>query len=208
MTTADIVDITALAERVTRNAADRPRVLVGIDGPGASGKSTLSEQLAAAIPGTHVVHVDDFYLPSSRRDKRIGAVGALFDLPRLADQVVVPGAAGDALHYQRYDWVQDDLAEWIEVPAGASVIVEGVYCLELQLRAYYTFTVFCRADPALRLARGLERDGDEARAQWVDEWMPAEDEYAALQRPDSFAELIVDSSGVSDAETVFRVVGA
>ncbi|WP_163554632.1 uridine kinase family protein, partial [Candidatus Frankia alpina] len=205
MTAADTVDIAVLAERIIRAAAARPRVLVGIDGPGAAGKSTLAGQLAAAIPSAHVVHVDDFYLPSSRRTERRGAIGPLVDLPRLADQVAIPGGAGAALRYQRYDWIKDDLAEWIQVPAGASLIVEGVYCLERKLRACYTFTVFCQAEPALRLARGLQRDGEGSRDQWVNEWMPAENEYMALQRPDHFAQMVVDSSVVDDVETVFRV---
>lgn len=66
------------------------------------------------------------------------------------------------------------------MPAGATVIVEGVYCLELRLRASYTTTMFCQATAALRLARGVARDGEAARARWVHEWMPAEDEYVAL----------------------------
>ncbi|MGH3752465.1 MAG: hypothetical protein ACRDRP_07170 [Pseudonocardiaceae bacterium] len=50
MTTADIVDITALAERVTRNAADRPRILVGIDGPGASTTSSSGQRCPPVHP--------------------------------------------------------------------------------------------------------------------------------------------------------------
>src|SRR5207249_2725946 len=108
-----------LAAAVVRAAADRPRILVGIDGPGAAGKSTLAGLLAGHLPGAAVVHVDDFYLPAALRESRAGEVGALFDLPRLARQVVLPAAAGSALRYQRYDWESDVLADWVEVPAGA-----------------------------------------------------------------------------------------
>lgn len=90
-----------------RRAAGRPRILIGIDGPGASGKSTLAGLLATVLEGSAVVHVDDFYLPSADRNSRAGQVGAQFDLPRLATQVVEPAAAGRGFRYQRYGLLDD-----------------------------------------------------------------------------------------------------
>lgn len=52
-----------------------------------------------------------------------------FDLARLAEQVVVPASTGEAFRYQRYDWTSDELVDWIDVPRGAPVILEGVFCL-------------------------------------------------------------------------------
>ncbi len=203
---AEIVDIVELATRVKRVAINHPRAFVGIDGPGASGKSTLAEQLVAAMGDAYLVHVDDFYLPSPRRHERLGEVGRSFDLPRLAEQVVVPGSAGEALHYQRYDWVRDELVQWIDVPGGAPVVLEGVFCLAAELRNAYTFKIWCRADPMLRLTRGLARDGEEARSMWVDLWMPAENEYAASQHPERSADLVVDSSPLGTGSQAFRIV--
>jgi uridine kinase len=204
----DAVDFVELATRVKRVAIGHPRAFVGIDGPGASGKSTLAEQLGAAMGDAHLVHVDDFYLPSSRRHERLGEVGPLFDLPRLAEQVVVPGSAGEALRYQRYDWLQDGLAQWIDVPSGAPIVLEGVFCLAAEFRNAYTFKIWCRADPMLRLSRGLARDGEEARSLWIDVWMPAEDEYAASQHPERIVDLVVDSSPNGVGDQVFRIVAA
>ena len=203
-----LLDIVELAMRVKRAAIGHPRAFVGIDGPGASGKSALAEQLVAAMCDAYLVHIDDFYLPSSRRHERLGEVGPSFDLPRLAEQVILPGSAGEALHYQRYDWVQDELAQWIDVPSGSPVVLEGVFCLAAQLRNAYTFKIWCRAAPELRLSRGLTRDGDEALSMWVDVWMPAENEYAASQHPERIADLVVDSSPVSVGNHVFRIVAA
>lgn len=202
----DIVDIVELSSRVNQVAIGHFRVFVGIDGLGASGKSTLAKQLAAAMGDAYLVHVDDFYLPSSHRHERLGEVGSLFDLPRLSEQVIVPGASGEALRYQRYDWGQDGLTQWIDIPSGAPIVLEGVFCLAAQLRDAYTFKIWCRADPMLRLTRGLARDGEEARSTWVDIWMPAEDEYAVSQHPERIADLVVDSSPVDAGNQVFRIV--
>ncbi|MGN9908684.1 uridine kinase family protein [Phytohabitans sp. LJ34] len=194
MVNSAVLDINALAEDVRRRGQGRPRILVGIDGPGASGKSTLAAAFAVAIPGAVIVHVDDFYLPSKDQGSRVGEIASHFDWPRLTEQVIRPASTGAAVRYQRYDWNEDELAEWIEVPAGRPIIIEGVYCLEETLRDRYTYTIFCQADPRTRLGRGLERDGEEARSMWVDEWMPAEDEYIATQHPAHHADLVVDSS--------------
>lgn len=201
-----IVSIVELATRVKQVATGHPRAFVGIDGPGASGKSTLAEQLVTAIGDAYLVHGDDFYLPSSRRHERLGDVGPLFDLPRLAEQVIVPGSAGEALRYQRYDWVKDALAQWIDIPSGAPVVLEGVFCLTAELRDAYTFKIWCCANPMLRLSRGLARDGVDARSMWTDVWMPAENEYSASQHPERIADLVLDSSPVSADDQIFRIV--
>lgn len=206
MTGRATLRIDELATTIRRRSAGRPRVLVGIDGPGASGKSTLADLLAAELPGAAVVHVDDFYLPSASRGSRDGQVAAHFDWPRLVDQVIKPAATGGHVRYQRYDWDSDSLAEWHEVRSGVPLIVEGVYALEPAVRPYYSFTVCCQADPATRLRRGLERDGEQARDQWVDDWMPAEDAYAARDRPSESADLVVDSSAGVTGDVVFHIV--
>lgn len=81
----------------------------------------------------------------------------------------------------------------IEIPAGAPVIVEGVYCLDEAVRDAYSFSVLCRAPYELRLSRGLDRDGEDAREQWVEVWMPLEEQYAQLQRPEDNVDLVLDS---------------
>ena len=62
------------------------------------------------------------------------------------------------------------------------------------------------ADPVVRLARGLERDGEIARSQWINIWMPAEDDYAVKQNPESASDLVPDSSFKQGIGQAFRVV--
>lgn len=183
-----------LAATIRARAKDCGRIFVAVDGPGASGKSTFAQHLAASIQGACIVHIDDFYLPSGLRSERVGCTGPLFDLPRLAREVTMPGSEGKAIRYQRYDWASDALAEWTIVPESTPLILEGVFCLAAELREAYTYKVWCRADPDLRLARGLARDGEEARSRWVDLWMPAEAEYESREKPKEDADLILDSS--------------
>ena len=187
-------------------------LLVGIDGPGGSGKSTVARALEALAPHeVTVVEMDDFYLPSSERHRASGegALGAAYDWRRLLAQVLEPLRGGGRGRYQRYDWDTDELAEWHDVPVGGIVVVEGVYSTRSELAGYYDFRIWVTAQPEVRLARGLERDGEDARSLWVDEWMPEEDRYAALDRPRERAHLVVDGASalVEDPSAELAVIG-
>ncbi|MEV8388620.1 MULTISPECIES: uridine kinase [unclassified Streptomyces] len=189
-----VYDVPAFCAGVTERARERGgRFLIGIDGPGASGKSTLAGELVKHLPTARIVHVDDFYLPSQERDARSGDIGPGFDLKRLRERVLAPASRGEDINYQKYDWDKDQLGDWVSVPAGTPLIVEGVYSTQLAARGLYDHRLFCVADPETRLRRGLERDGAEAEALWTDEWMPAEDRYLVAEQPHRFAEAVLRS---------------
>jgi uridine kinase len=158
-------------------------LLIGIDGPGGAGKSTLARELAARIDAS-IIQADDFYRPGRDRRAETG-IGEAYDWRRLQDQVLEPLKSGQPARYQRYDWQEDALAEWHDVPSGP-LIVEGIYVLRTELRPYFDYSIWVEAPSGQRLRRGLARDGSGARRQW-DEWMELEDEYVRRQRPDQYA---------------------
>ena len=177
---------------------DTPTVrLVFIDGLGAAGKSVLAEALAGEL-GAPVVQGDDFYRPSAERQRSgrdPGAIGASFDWRRLERQVLDPLSRGEDTQYRRYDWTDDRLGDWMTVPGAGTVLVEGVYLLRTELRHYASISVWVAAPPEVRLARGIERDGEAARSRWAEDWMPAEDAYVVDMRPEAAATLVVDGQG-------------
>jgi uridine kinase len=168
-------------------------LLLGIDGPGGSGKSTIASALARTGPYP-VVAVDDFYRPSAERNgdpvpqRRVGAE---FDLDRLERQVLVPLGMGRPARYQRYDWPSDRLDGWIEVRPGGFVILVGIYVMSRGLAAYLDVCIWVECPREVRLRRGLARDGDDARERWVNDWMPREDEYVARETPKNRADFVV-----------------
>ena len=168
--------------------------IVGIDGPGGAGKSVLAASIARKDSRISVVPIDDFYVP---RNKRLRGRDALLapwkniEVVRLEEEVLQPLTAGNEGSYRRYDWGSDALAERRVVPADGIVLVEGVYALLPPLKDYYHLRVWIDCPRELRLARGLARDGQDALAQWRDQWMPAEDGYASIQRPKDGADLVL-----------------
>jgi uridine kinase len=155
-------------------------VVLAIDGLGGAGKSTLAARVSEQLDGAPIVHIDDFET----------ADDWLNGWPRLLEQVLQPLADGRAARFQRYDWDRARLAEWHELPAAGLLLLEGVGSSRREFRAYLGASVWVATSQSERLRRGLERDGTEARAQWL-RWQAAEDAYLARDHPDRFADLIV-----------------
>jgi uridine kinase len=157
---------------------------VGIDGCGAAGKSTLAGLVAAAVERAVVITVDDFATP------RLTS----WDYPRFAADVVAPLLAGRPARYQRWDWDTDRGAEWHDVPPGSLLVVEGVSCTRDEVGLPWDLRVWVEAPRELRLARALERDGQERLPLWRDVWLPSEEAYVAAQHPERRADLVVDGT--------------
>ena len=153
---------------------------IGVDGKGATGKTTLAAQIAAALPGSVTVHIDDFARPEVRGWER----------DRFVRQVLRPLLAGRPGRYQRWDFDRNVGAEWQTVPVGVPVIVEGVSATDERLGVPWDFTIWVEVPYEVRLARALERDGPERLDRWLSDWMPSEDAYEKAQRPQERVDLV------------------
>ncbi len=113
--------------------------------------------------------------------------------PRLFEQVIRPLASGRSGRYQRFDWSQGRLADWVTVPVAPIVVIEGVSSGRSEWRSHLSFLVWVETDRDERLRRGLERDGEDARPQW-EEWMATEDHHFAVDGSRSHAQVLVDGN--------------
>jgi hypothetical protein len=154
---------------------------IGIDGFGAAGKTELAAELAALLPGSNVVHVDDFSRP--------GLWG--WERDRFVTQLLEPLLAGQVGSYQRWDYLADRGLDWVEVAPGAPVIVEGVSATDLRLHVPWDVTVWLEVTEAERHRRILARDGTAVLRRWAVDWWPSEQAYAREQDPQSRATLVV-----------------
>lgn len=158
-------------------------IFVGIDGGGGSGKSTLTDKIATALKDVQIIHMDDFYkLETDRKMKELAKapVGYEFDIERLISQVIIPLASNNIAEYQIYDWLNDRLSSWRKVYPIGIIIIEGCYSIIDTLSPFYHVKIFVDCDRAVRLKRGLGRDGESALPFWIN-WMDGEDKYFAEQ---------------------------
>ncbi len=174
--------ISKLAAEILKSEAPLgvPTKIVAIDGAGGAGKSTLAGKLSSELDNCPIVHTDDF---------------ATWDVPllwypRMIEQVLEPLKQNRTARYQKFDWNVKQLGEWLEVSAGGIVILEGVSSARKEFRPYLSFSIFVQTPPELRMKRGLERDGESARDQWVI-WRKQEDAHFASDATKNFVDVIV-----------------
>ncbi len=180
---AEPADVVAAAQSLAARPGNRTAFL-GIDGFGAAGKSSLAAAVAAAVTPATVVAVDDFWGPGVTE----------WDWDRFRRQVLGPLLGGRAARYQIWSWDQDRPGEWRDIAPGRLLVVEGVSSTRREAGVPWDLTVWVQAPREVRLARALERDGEAMRRRWLDEWMPAEEAYAARERPRRRVDLIVDGT--------------
>lgn len=163
------------------------RVLVGIDGPDAAGKTTLAAALAAALPGVvHRASVDDFPRPPEERYRRgeLSPEGFYRDsteLSQLVEGCLVPfrdGVAG----------------------AGPAVlVVDGVFVLRPELRSFWHLSVYLRVPEEVTLARALVRDlalydsPADVEHRYRARYLPGQALYRAEADPERAADVLVDN---------------
>jgi uridine kinase len=186
--TNDPLTIDSLLDHVQAAPARLGRTrLISIDGPAGSGKSTLADRFAARAEarGLHarVLHMDDLY---------DGWDGAVRGFGLLRDHVLKRLADGREGRYRRYDWNSGAYAELHLVPATVELlIVDGVTSCDRDADPWQSLRVWIETSNEVRLDRGIERDGEALRDQWL-EWMRWERDHFAVEHTRQRAQVIVD----------------
>ena len=208
----DVLD--RLAERIAGLARTHDRVLVGIDGPDAAGKTTLADGLAdrLAVPVVRA-SVDGFHRPRAVRRRRgeLSAEGCYrdsFDLEALVDRLLRPFTAGAGrVATQVFDHRTDEPAgSSCEVPPRAVLVVDGVFLLREPLHGLWTLSLHLHVPPGETLRRALVRDvGDavEVERRYRERYLPAQDLYRAEVDPVGRADVVIDNTDPR-APTVLR----
>jgi uridine kinase len=172
----DLEDIDAIVATTARRAPTCGRCrVVSVDGPAGSGKTTLGGALRDAFEhlghAVEVLHMDDFYE---------GWEGLQPDLePRLLGQVFEPLADDRPARWQRYDWHASEFDGWIDLDPPDVLVIEGCGSGARAYDPYRTVLVWVEAARETRIARGVERDGEQVLPRWL-AWMDREAEHFRL----------------------------
>ena len=189
--------VSEISNRVRELSDSKHCILIGIDGCGGSGKSTFAVELSEALDAAPIIHMDDFYKPSLERKNVTTTtfIGWQFDWQRLKTDVLQSITIRGFAQYQCYDWNTDRLAEMRTIHACSTIIIEGIYVLRPELLSYYDIRLWMECSKEIRLQRGIDRDGEQARSQWENDWMKEEEKYVLICNPHLHAERII--SGMS-----------
>ena len=153
-------------------------VILAIDGPCTSGKTTMAAQLAE-VYDCNVFHMDDFFLrPEQRTDARFSEVGGNVDYERFEKEVLSPLTAGSPFSYQPFDCSTFTLADPIIVTPKQLNIIEGTYSFHPYFGDPYDLKVLLTITEDLQRQRVLERPAF-LHDRFFQQWIPMENRYFA-----------------------------
>lgn len=181
-------------------------VIVAIDGPCASGKTTLAA-LLARLYDADTLHMDDYFLrPQQRTQERLARPGGNVDYERFLADALTPLSEGRPYFAQRYDCgSQTLLAGEVRTPRSVS-IVEGSYSLHPALADRYTLRVLLQIDAKAQRARILRRNGAQMLERFASLWIPLENTYFAATdaayRCDLLLRVTPDAHGDNEYEVI------
>ena len=180
---AEWIPRTELIRRIAERKAER--TLVTVDGPCASGKTTLAEKLSSVYHAA-VVHTDEYVIPHAQKTaERLAVPGGNCDADRLAREVAAPWNRGEPVLYRRYDCRKDLLLPAEKLPDCRLLILEGSYCNLPVIRQYADIRVFVKASWETRAERLRKRESPQSLQMFRDRWIPLEDRYfSAFGLPD------------------------
>lgn len=168
--------LSQLQQRIDELLAQKDMVIVAIDGPCTSGKTTLAAKLAEGYD-CNVFHMDDFFLrPEQRTPERYAETGGNVDYERFMDEVLIPLKAGQAFTYRPFDCKTFTLSKPVSVVPKRLNIIEGSYSHHPYFGIPYDLKVLLTITPELQQERILQRPVF-LHKRFFEEWIPMENNY-------------------------------
>lgn len=177
--------------------------LIGIDGLGGSGKTMYAYKLQQQLEGSVILHLDDFvHKKEVRYNENYEEWYCYYHLQwrydYLIQKLLLPLKSGLDVNetIEVYNRETDSyILREIEIPAGTTVIVEGVFLQRPELRPYFEIVVYLELDQETRLKRITDRDiymgnKKEIALKYDQRYFPAEEKYIEQCNPLALADIV------------------
>ena len=165
-----------IQKRIDELLKQKGHVIVAIDGPCTSGKTTLAAKLSE-IYDCNVLHMDDFFLRGEQRTpERFAEPGGNVDYERFLEEVLIPLNSGKPFSYQPFDCKTFTLSEPVSVSPKKLTIIEGSYCNHPTFGNPYDLKIFLTVTAELQHQRILERP-EFLHQRFFEAWIPMEQKY-------------------------------
>lgn len=183
-----------LEKRIDELMINNKNLIVAIDGPCGSGKSSLANLLKEKYKA-NVFHLDDFFLtPELQSESRLKEPGGNVDYERFYQEVILGIKSKKSFTYYRYN-CKNNKMEKMEVPGPRPItVVEGSYSFHPYLKDAYDFKIFLTIEPELQRQRILTRNGQERAKVFYNKWIPLENLYFQELDIKAKADIVLDGS--------------
>lgn len=182
-------------------------VIIGIDGLGGAGKSTISEKICNEIQNSNIhtilLHIDDFInVREVRYNSAYPEWQCYYDLQwryeyfsEIIDQI--KSRTNDHIEIKLYDKDNDCyVAQNYDIREKTVVIVEGIFLQRKELYGIFDHMVYIDIPEDKRMARVLKRDtyiGNEQQIidKYENRYFPAERKYFNEYHPERSADHVI-----------------
>jgi uridine kinase len=169
-------DIKELIKKINNILLINQSIIIGIDGPTCSGKSSLALFLKQYF-NAEVIAIDHFFLQDYQRTtKRLKEFGGYFDYERFIKEIITPLKNNVEFTYRPYNCENNTFNDALIIHNKPIIIIEGVYAHHPLLRNIYDFKIFLDIDEIKQRERLEIRSLDKLNL-FINEWLPQEKAY-------------------------------
>lgn len=196
-----------ICSSIIRIADSHKVTVVGIDGLGGSGKSTISEKICAKLEdykfNTILLHIDDFItMREVRYNPAYPEWKCYYDLQWRYEYLVeavntIKDGTKNQVAVELYDKENDNyFKQSYDVTERTIVIVEGIFLQRKELKGIFDFMIYIDIPETVRLERVLKRDtyiGNEQQIvdKYQNRYFPAERKYFIEYQPNKSADYVI-----------------
>ena len=199
-------DITGIVTAITELYEKKRMPVIGIDGLGGAGKSTVSDRICEELreKGIHTVllHIDDLiHTREIRYRDDIPAWQCYYDrqwrYDYFIDVINRAKRSPESIDVELYDKDNDSYyTRSYAIRRNTVVIVEGIFLQRRELEGVFDYMVYIDIPEAIRLGRVLGRDtyiGDKADIidKYENRYFPAERRYVKEYHPGKTADIVL-----------------
>ena len=161
--------------KVALHALQEHRV-ISIDGPCASGKTTIGKLLSSFLE-CPCIHMDDYFLQAYQRTaQRLEEPGGNIDYERFHQEINEAWNQKQPIHMRSYDCSSQTLRREVIVEKSPILIIEGSYAHHPYLDDMQAFKIFMDIKPSIQKERLQKRSPDKF-VDFIEKWIPMEEKY-------------------------------
>ena len=161
-------------------------ILIAIDGPAGSGKTSLANQLASNLKSATTIHMDDLY--NGWEDALTATLTR-----HLEEWVLDPLTQHQNVKYQKFDWTIGEYGPTVEVKDVELLILEGVGAAQAKIRQQADLTIWIEVGAQIGLARVLNRDGAQILPYML-KWQERESAHFIKDQTKENCQIFIDGS--------------